>query len=112
MITFSPMSLQRHRASWHEDQELTKRQAKLLFDDVEATRDRYIAEAVALMVQPSDIGQIEFRRDDDGLIWVVWASTGDSEGQALAVFTEPQTRIEGYHMIVEWHWSPISQGVN
>lgn len=112
MITFSQMSLQRHRATWHEDQELTKRQAQLLYADIEATRERYIAEVVALMVQPFDTGKVELRQDEGGLIWVVWVSSGDPDGQALAVFSEPQSRIEGYHMIVEWHWIPISQGVN
>lgn len=112
MITFSQMTLQRHRASWHEDADLTNRQAKLLFDDFEATRDRYISEAVALMVQPSEVGRIELRQDPKSLVWVVWVTVEDPEGQALAVFSEPQTRVEGRHMVVEWHWCPVSQGKN
>jgi len=112
MITFGPLTLQRHRASWHEDEELTYRQSQILYDDVELTRERYIKEAVALMVQNPADGYTELRQDESGLVWVVWATPSDRNGEALAVFTEPQARIEGYIMIVEWHWCALGQGKN
>ena len=113
MITLGEHTIKRHRASWHKDPALTQRQASLLGRDVLATRDRLIKEVLVERVGTAK-GRVQLRPGKNGLVWVVWIKPDDrtGRGEALAVFTHPVTSVKGFHMIVEWHWSPVGSGRN
>lgn len=118
MITFGEHTVQRSRASWHTDQELNKRQASMLAADVLATREKLVADLLAVRYGPRthlrrDIDQrLSLQTDTNGLTWVVWTEPTETQGTALAVYSEPRTHTKGYHLICEWHWAPIDNRRN
>ena len=113
MIRLGKETLIQSRASFHDDQELNKRQAALLFKDYHATRNKRITEALHQRF-PKTKGVLEVREDDQGLHWVVFKPAGarDKRGEALAVMTLPKTRIEKCYVVLEWHWCPVGGDKN
>lgn len=118
MITLGEDTVQRTRASWHKDQEINRRQGELLAKDVLATRLRLINEALAIRFGPAAITPAEARTrlhlvtDPKGVTWVTWKKRGEKRPIAVAVFTHPKTRIQGYHLICEWHWKALDNARN
>jgi hypothetical protein len=111
MITLGEKTVQRTQASWHKDPELNKRQAKLLADDVLATREKLAAQAL-LQRFPNVPGTAQVITKDGKEFWFVFTREGQTESEAVAVFTLPVTRIKGYRLICEWHWAPIGGDKN
>jgi hypothetical protein len=113
MIALGQQTLKRSLATWHTDFALNQRQATLLAADYTATRDKLIAEAVAHRF-PGAKGTLETRTEDGVVHWVIFTpeSAKDKRGEALAVMTMPQTRVQGLRLVMEWHWHPVGGDAN
>lgn len=117
-ITLGEHTVKRSRASWHEDQELNRRQASLLVRDVLATREKLLRELLVQRFGPDvgkrrDLGKrLHLVVDEKGITWVSWKECWQSKPEALALFTHPTTRTQGHHLICEWHWCPLDNERN
>lgn len=112
MITLGENTVQRTQASWHKDPELNKRQAKLLADDVLATREKLAAQALQQRF-PNVPGTAQVTSKDGKLFWFTFTrQKGRQKPEAVAVFTLPVTRIKGFRLICEWHWAPVGADKN
>jgi hypothetical protein len=117
MITFGPHNRLRSRASWHDDQDLNKRQAALLTQDVLAARQRLTNELLVARFGPDTLARPDLLERigfvvEDGLTWVIWTEPQATRGTALAVFDHPITRTEGRVIVCEWHWQPLNNDGN
>jgi hypothetical protein len=85
----------------------------MLRADVLATRERLIREVVERRMGPGAWRQREgclrCHPDEQGVVWVVWARGEGDAGEALAVFTHPVSRLEGYRYVLEWHFAEVAQ---
>lgn len=118
LITLGEHTVQRSRASWHKDEEINRRQGELLAKDVLATRQKLLEELLVERFGPGTIARPDLLRklklmvDDNGLTWVTWHEHRNRRLEAIAVFTHPRTRTQGYHLICEWHWCPLNHDRN
>ena len=101
-----------HKASWHnpdtaEGARINTEHAALLARDYQATKDRLIADAIraklGIMPKPEAMkDRLEFRKDQDmqidgkPLFWLCL------DNEAIAVLTEPVTKVVGYHFHLTW----------
>lgn len=110
MITFGPKTLQRHAASWHNPNEtegarLNTRHAALIAADVAATVEARFREAIRMKLGtlPEDsklLGRLVEQIDprDSRIRWL------ELDCEVIAVFTVPESRVEGFRYVVTWHW--------
>ena len=115
MIRLGKETLIQSRASYHKDPVINRRQAVLLVKDVKATQAKLAMQAVQIRFGAQAITSGEYRKrlqlqKRGGQHWVVWFADGDKFGEALAVFTDPVTRIDGFMLVCEWHWTALEHG--
>jgi len=115
MIRLGKETLIQSRASYHKDPVINRRQAALLVKDVKATQSKLAMEAVELRFGQQAITSGEYRQrlqvqKKAGQRWLVWFADGDKRGEALAVFTMPVTKIQGFMLVCEWHWAALGVG--
>lgn len=116
-ITLGEHTVQRSRASWHRDEEINRRQAALLAKDVLATREKLLRELLVqrfgeAVIKRKDLGKRLHLVDEGDVTWVSWCEPWQKRPEAVAVFTHPKTRTQGYHLICEWHWCPLNHDRN
>lgn len=116
MISLDQRTLKRTRATWHADEEINRRQATLLARDVLATREKLIRDLLISRFGPGVMARRDLLKRlrlvpelGKGLVWIVWKEGPDDAGTALALYTEPKTRVHGYHIICEFHWTELPQ---
>lgn len=117
-ITLGEHTVQRSRASWHQDEEINRRQAALLAKDVLATREKLLRELLVQRFGP-EVGKrkdlsrrLHLMVDEAGQTWVTWKEPWEKRARVIALYTKPETRTQGYHMILEWHWCPVDNDRN
>jgi hypothetical protein len=107
MIELNASTLLEHKASWHDDRSLCKRNAELIARDVAATKEARFREAIRMklgkvppLVKLRNRLEI-FRREDTKPEPVNYLAL---DGEIIAVFTDPRSRVKNCRYIVSWHW--------
>lgn len=103
MITLTDKDMLVHKCSWHENQDLNTHNAVLLAKDAMATRTKLIIEAVAIRLgrrpAPGEmLDHINERHEGNGIIWICW------DDEAIAIRTEPKSRVKDFRYYLEWMW--------
>ena len=98
---------------------MNRDQALLLAKDVQATQSKLAMEAVRARLGVEAITSGDYKeclevRKKGKEHWLVWHPKGEERGrgEALAVFTQPRTRVENYRIVCEWHWVELATGRN
>lgn len=96
-------------ASWHEDAEVTRRQAASLAQDALATREKLVRGCLRARfgrLPPKKEREAHLtERQEPGtrLVWVCW------DEEALAVRTEPVGSVRDFRYYLRWHWLPVNR---
>lgn len=110
MIHLTAKDRLQHMASWHNPQDregkrLNDKHAKLIAADFHATKERLIADTVraklGIIPQAALLKDRLEIRARKGLNWLTL------DGEAIAVFTDPNTDIIGFRYVLTWHFKSL-----
>lgn len=109
-ITLTEQERLQSWATWHEDQDINKKQAAKLAADALATRARLVAECLRIHLgrvpNEGEVKRYLNERAEDGtiLVWVCWRD------EAIALRTEPTTHVKDRRIYLTWHWKNLTTG--